>query len=301
PSTNSVLHLSFFLSSLSSFHFPSLSSPAFFFLSFSLFLSPSSSEFICFSLPSPSPCLPVSEPFLPVPSTPHPSPSLPCSSPSILLCLTAHHHCLFLHPQDSPSTPSDHRMLELSLSWLGLGPVAASPWLLLLLVGASWLLARILAWTYTFYDNCCRLRCFPQPPKRSWFWGHLGQAQSSEEGMRLVEELGHYFRDVHLWWMGPLFPILRLVHPNFVAPLLQASATIIPKDMFFYNFLKPWLGDGLLLSAGDKWSSHRRLLTPAFHFEILKPTRLDMFEHISLMTLDSLQKCVFSYDSNCQE
>ncbi|XP_045846000.1 cytochrome P450 4F2-like isoform X3 [Meles meles] len=26
-----------------------------------------------------------------------------------------------------------------------------------------------------------------------------------------------------------------------------------------------------------------------------------MFEHISLMTLDSLQKCVFSFDSNCQE
>uniref|UniRef100_A0A4W2G3E8 Phylloquinone omega-hydroxylase CYP4F2-like n=1 Tax=Bos indicus x Bos taurus TaxID=30522 RepID=A0A4W2G3E8_BOBOX len=216
-------------------------------------------------------------------------------------------------------------MLELSLSWLGLGPVAASPWLLLLLVGASWILARILAWIYAFYDNCCRLRCFPQPPKRSWFWGHLGLAQSNEESMRLVEELGHYFRDVHLWWMGPFFPILRLVHPNFVAPLLQASATIIPKDMFFYSFLKPWLGDGLLLSAGDKWSSHRRLLTPAFHFEILKPymkifnksadimhakwqrlalegsTRLDMFEHISLMTLDSLQKCVFSYDSNCQE
>ena len=28
---------------------------------------------------------------------------------------------------------------------------------------------------------------------------------------------------------------------------------------------------------------------------------LDMFEHVSLMTLDSLQKCVFSYNSNCQE
>ena len=28
---------------------------------------------------------------------------------------------------------------------------------------------------------------------------------------------------------------------------------------------------------------------------------LDMFEHISLMTLDTLQKCVFSHNSNCQE
>uniref|UniRef100_A0A4X1VJZ3 Cytochrome P450, family 4, subfamily F, polypeptide 55 n=1 Tax=Sus scrofa TaxID=9823 RepID=A0A4X1VJZ3_PIG len=216
-------------------------------------------------------------------------------------------------------------MLQLSLSWLGLGPVSASPWLLLQLVGATWLLSRILSWIYDFYDNCCRLRCFPQPPKRNWFWGHLGLAKNNEEGMRLVEDLSHCFRDVHLWWLGPLYPVLRLVHPNFVAPLLQAPATIIPKDMLFYSFLKPWLGVGLLLSAGEKWSHQRRLLTPAFHFDILKSyvkifnrsadimhakwqrlaseghTRLEMFEHISLMTLDSLQKCVFSFDSNCQE
>uniref|UniRef100_A0A8C8TR52 Cytochrome P450 4F5-like n=1 Tax=Peromyscus maniculatus bairdii TaxID=230844 RepID=A0A8C8TR52_PERMB len=29
--------------------------------------------------------------------------------------------------------------------------------------------------------------------------------------------------------------------------------------------------------------------------------RLEMFENISLMTLDSLQKCLFGFDSNCQE
>ncbi|XP_022353439.1 cytochrome P450 4F6-like isoform X2 [Enhydra lutris kenyoni] len=216
-------------------------------------------------------------------------------------------------------------MSQLSLSWLGLGQLAASPWHFLLLAGAAWLLARILTWSHSFYDNCCRLQCFPQPPRRSWLWGHLGLVKSNEEGLRMIEDLGHYFRDVHLWWMGPFYPVLRLVHPTFVAPLLQAPATIIPKDMFFYNLLKPWLGDGLLLSAGDKWSHHRRLLTPAFHFDILKPyvkifnksagimhakwqrlalegsAQLDMFEHISLMTLDSLQKCVFSFDSNCQE
>ena len=139
----------------------------------SVSVSPSSSEFL-FLPPPPRACLPVSEPFLPIPSPPHPCPSLPCSSPSICLCLTAHHHCLFLHPQDSPSIPSDHRMLELSLSWLGLGSVAASPWLLLLLVGASWILACVLAWTFTSYNNSRRLRCFPQPPKHNWFFGHLG-------------------------------------------------------------------------------------------------------------------------------
>uniref|UniRef100_B8JK07 Cytochrome P450, family 4, subfamily f, polypeptide 13 n=1 Tax=Mus musculus TaxID=10090 RepID=B8JK07_MOUSE len=107
-------------------------------------------------------------------------------------------------------------MLQLCLSWLGMGSLTASPWHLLLLGGASWILARILAWIYAFYDNCSRLRCFPQPPKPSWFWGHLALAK----------------------WQ-------------------------------------------CLASKGT--------------------SRLDMFEHISLMTLDSLQKCIFSVDSNCQE
>nr|BAC39336.1 unnamed protein product [Mus musculus] len=114
-------------------------------------------------------------------------------------------------------------MLQLCLSWLGMGSLTASPWHLLLLGGASWILARILAWIYAFYDNCSRLRCFPQPPKPSWFWGHLALMKNNEESMQFITHLGHDFHDVHLSWVGPVYPILRLVHPNFIAPLLQAS------------------------------------------------------------------------------
>ncbi|XP_055975263.1 cytochrome P450 4F3-like isoform X2 [Sorex fumeus] len=211
-------------------------------------------------------------------------------------------------------------MLPASLTWLG-----PALWPLLLLTGAAWLLARVLAWAWAFQDLCRRLRCFPQPPRRSWFWGHLGLIQSSEKGLQYTQGLASTYGDVCCWWVGPCHAVIRVFCPTCIKPILFAPAEIAPKDMLFYSFLKPWLGDGLLLSAGDKWGRHRRLLTPAFHFNILKPyvkifsqsadtmhakwarllsrgsARLDMFEHVSLMTLDSLQKCVFSFDSNCQE
>ncbi|XP_006162345.1 phylloquinone omega-hydroxylase CYP4F11-like [Tupaia chinensis] len=216
-------------------------------------------------------------------------------------------------------------MPQLGLSWLGLGPVTASPWQLLLLAGASWLLARVVAWAYTIYDIRRRLQCFPEPPRRSWFWGHLGLITPTEQGMRTVTQLVATYPQGFQTWLGPITPIISLCPPDVIRSVTSASVITAPKDVIFYNFLKPWLGDGLLVSAGDKWSRHRHMLTPAFHFNILKPyveifnkcsnimhakwkclasegsARLDMFEHISLMTLDSLQKCVFSFDSNCQE
>ena len=37
-----------------------------------------------------------------------------------------------------------------------------------------------------------------------------------------------------------------------------------------YRFALPWLGKGLLLAEGDTWFRNRRLITHAFHFDVLK-------------------------------
>ncbi|XP_002739096.1 cytochrome P450 4F3-like [Saccoglossus kowalevskii] len=142
---------------------------------------------------------------------------------------------------------------------------------------------------------------------------------NSEETIQDIAERADIFPYTDQLWLGPFHALLICYHPDTMKPVLSSSE---PKDEFTYGMVKPWLGDVLLISKGSKWFRNRRLLTPGFHFDILRPyvhifnecthTMMDkwmkqydngmieMFEHVSLMTLDSLMKCIFSIETHCQ-
>ena len=52
----------------------------------------------------------------------------------------------------------------------------------------------------------------------------------------------------------------------------KISAKMVLNDLFISR-----LGYGLLISSGREWQRMRRLLTPAFHFDILRPY-VDVFQ-----------------------
>ncbi|XP_005094867.1 cytochrome P450 4F22 [Aplysia californica] len=147
----------------------------------------------------------------------------------------------------------------------------------------------------------------------------------NEEGLAFDMDTLKRHKYLCHWWAGPVTPVVSVYHPDSVHPVLKSSAPK-PRSSFlvsFYDMGLPWLGEGLILSNGSKWAKSRRLLTPAFHFDILKPymavynscantmlTKMEafsvkeeafeLFDLIDKLALDVILQCAFSYQSDCQ-
>jgi len=57
---------------------------------------------------------------------------------------------------------------------------------------------------------------------------------------------------------------------EYVKRILLDNVANYPKSATYRNNLRPFLGDGLLISQGDFWKRQRRLAQPAFHLRRLK-------------------------------
>ena len=194
------------------------------------------------------------------------------------------------------------------------------------LVGAGTVLVALALWMdipsslYTYYRQLrISKRMNDAGLPMHWLWGNVPYIMDRGERFRVwITHVQKAKAKMSRFWVGPAIMLVNVYHPDTVKKILKE-----PKNMGVYRLLKPWIGDGLLVSGGKKWLRNRRLLTPAFHYEILKSyiqisnTCLDImldqwltsaenkqpvkvFDSISFLTLDILLQCAFSYKSDCQ-
>ncbi|KPP74715.1 cytochrome P450 4B1-like, partial [Scleropages formosus] len=159
----------------------------------------------------------------------------------------------------------------------------------------------------------------------------------SQDGTKIdrVYEWAQKFPFVFPLWFGPFVAVLLMHHPDYIKTITTSTGLDLSNPRLTFvlllgtTLLKALLScdraqrrlcvqvshsldrDGLLVSRGQKWFRHRRLLTPGFHYDILKnydkwetyanqEDSFELFEHVSLMALDTIMKCAFSCESHCQ-
>ena len=155
-----------------------------------------------------------------------------------------------------------------------------------------------------------------------WLYGNTHQVNREQHEKylrRMIAWLNENKLSISKFWIGPLLPVVYVSHPDIVRDVLKVS-----KAKGVYNFIEPWLGQGLLIAGGSRWARNRKLLTNAFHFNILK-SYIQVYNDctdvlmkkwlyqatlnepvlvcstISELTLDILLQCSFSCKSECQE
>lgn len=84
-----------------------------------------------------------------------------------------------------------------------------------------------------------------------------------------IDQSVHYEKEgVVRFWLGPTKPVIAIFNPSDIEVILSSHVHL--DKSVEYRWFQPWLGDGLLINSGEKWRTHRKLIAPAFHLNVLK-------------------------------
>ncbi|KAF2897328.1 hypothetical protein ILUMI_08846, partial [Ignelater luminosus] len=117
--------------------------------------------------------------------------------------------------------------------------------------------------------------------------GNALQFASTRDILPVLMDNCKKYGDIYKLYFGFTAPFVVISNVKFLEYLL-GSTKILEKSTE-YRYIHRWLGTGLLTSGGVKWKKHRRILTPAFHFQILEQF-VDVFDHYGNILVKKLER-----------
>ncbi|XP_060657276.1 probable cytochrome P450 4aa1 [Drosophila nasuta] len=133
-------------------------------------------------------------------------------------------------------------------------------------------LLALLLTVYTFYSELCSyLRSvllslrLQGPPS----WPLIGNTMLIKEKdlmqNRAANAFTLYGSLIRIWVL--FLPFFVVLEPEDLQVILSSKKHT--NKVFIYKLMHNFLGEGLITSSGSKWSTHRKLIQPAFHHSLL--------------------------------
>ncbi|KAI4477353.1 hypothetical protein M0804_012739 [Polistes exclamans] len=138
---------------------------------------------------------------------------------------------------------------------------------MLLAISLGLILIIFLLHCYIRYRKVGRLLSLLPGPHEYPIIGNIYHFQvDNEHLLETAWKLNNKYYPIYKVWTF-LFSGVVLLDPKDIEVLLKSNVHIEKGPI--YKYLMPWFSTGLLTSSGQKWHTRRKMLTPAFHFNIL--------------------------------
>ncbi|XP_037951849.1 probable cytochrome P450 4ad1 [Teleopsis dalmanni] len=127
----------------------------------------------------------------------------------------------------------------------------------------------LLYWIHKYYHTFWKhLNKFPGPLAILPLGNFLQMTLSMEKNFKTILGYCRQYKYNDFRFYGGLSPYLLILKPESMEHILT-NVEISSKEGT-YKLLRPWLGNGIVVANGSYWHQRRKMLTPFFHFDIIK-------------------------------